>query len=68
MKQESFSVGSQGYKNNKEAIKARNARAKELKQLGYTVKCWTLPNYKKYSPNYVDGILCNLYMINIYDN
>ena len=63
--QETFSKLWDGYATNKEALKARNKRAKELKQKGHKVNCCTLPNQmKKYDgilkPN---GSVCSVYML-----
>jgi hypothetical protein len=49
----------------KDAIKARNKKAKELREKGYTVNCSSIPNQvKKYDglgqPN---GGVCTVYMI-----
>lgn len=63
--QESFSRLWDGYKTDKEAIKARNARAKELRARGFHVKCWRLADQlKKYDgfgiPN---GGTCHVYYV-----
>ena len=63
--QQSFSTLWDGFANDKEAIKARNSRAKELKAKGMKVKCFTLRNQiKPYDgigqPN---GGACNVYFI-----
>jgi len=61
----SFSTLWDGYKTDKEALNARNAKAKELKIKGYKVNRFTLKNQqKKYDgfgmPN---GSICDVYML-----
>jgi hypothetical protein len=57
------------YETDKEAMIARNKKAKELQIEGFKVRCWTLRNQiKPYNgigqPN---GLSCNIYMIDIAD-
>lgn len=62
----SFSRLWDGYATDKDALKARGNRVKELKQKGYRVKCFTLHNQmKKYDGlGEYNGGCCNVYMIN----
>jgi hypothetical protein len=54
-----------GYATDKEAMKARNKKAKELKSLGYNVYCTRLTNQlKPYSSlGCPDGRSCTVYML-----
>jgi hypothetical protein len=67
MTQESFSTIWHNYASNKEAMQARNKRAKELRDKGWEVSCWTLPNQtREYASLGVpDGRVCNVYMIDV---
>lgn len=63
----SFSRLWDGFATDKDALKARNAKLKELRKAGKKVRGWTLPNQlKKYDglgqPN---GGVCNVYLITI---
>ena len=42
-----FSILWDGFANNREAIKARNAKAKSLRAEGKVVRCFVLPNQTK---------------------
>jgi len=61
----SFSRLWDGYATDKEALQARNLKAKELKRQGYSVMCWRLPNQlKKYDGlGIVNGGICHVYKI-----
>ncbi len=67
MKQESFSTLWDGYETNSDAIKARNARAKELKLQGHRAFKWTLRNQlRQYAGlGQPDGRVGNVYMISV---
>lgn len=61
----SFSRLWDGYATDKEAMKARNAKVKELRAQGNTVTCFTLANQlKKYDALGVEnGQSCNVYFL-----
>ena len=61
----SFSRLWDGYTTDKDALKARNERAKGLKGEGYNVNCFTLRNQmKKYDGlGQYNGGVCNVYML-----
>lgn len=54
-----------GYETDKEAMQARNKRAKELRQAGYIVTCFTLANQLKQYESFgvPDGRSCSVYML-----
>lgn len=64
----SFSTVWNGYATDKEALAARNAKARELRKAGRIIKCWTLRNQtRKYAGfGQPDGRSCNVYMISNY--
>jgi len=59
-----------GFTSDKEAMQARNIRAKEIKKLGKRVKCFTIPNQTKPYDGLgqVNGGVCNVYMLDYQDN
>ena len=61
----SFSRLWDGYATDKEALQARNLKAKELKKQGYNVTCWRLANQlKQYDGlGIVNGGICHVYKI-----
>lgn len=63
--QESYSTLWEGFATDKEALRARNKRAKDLKAKGFNVKCFMLRNQiKPYSGfGEPDGRICSVYYV-----
>ena len=63
--QKSFSRLWDGFESDKAALQARNREAKNLRQQGENVVCFTLPNQtKKYDGlGQSNGSSCNVYML-----
>jgi hypothetical protein len=66
----SFSTSWSGFKTDKEAMAARNKAYNSYMAKGFSCKRWALKNQlKQYSGLGIpDNRICDVYMLNVYDN